>query len=68
MVEKAEKEGKLKRGGIMDREFIILSQDASLNQLASALKEKEMIIIADKKGKPKDVLTRMDLLIQLSKS
>lgn len=47
---------------IMDKEFIVLPQNASINQLAEALRRKEMIIIVNEKGKPFDVLTRMDLL------
>jgi len=53
---------------IMDKEFIELPETASINQIAAALKEKEMIIITDKKGKPKDVLTRIDLLAHVSSS
>lgn len=51
---------------IMDREFIELAETVSITQMAQALKEKEMVIITDKKGKPIDVLTRIDLLSHLS--
>lgn len=50
---------------IMDRDFIALAQNTSFKQLATALSRKEMIIIIDKKGKPIDVLTRIDLLTHL---
>ncbi len=51
---------------IMDKEFIELPEDASINQMALALREKEMVIITDKKGKAIDVLTRIDLLSHLN--
>jgi cystathionine beta-synthase len=47
---------------IMDKNFITLAADASINQLAAVLSQKEMVIIVDKKGRPIDVLTRIDLL------
>ncbi|KKS97609.1 MAG: cystathionine beta-synthase, cystathionine beta-synthase [Candidatus Gottesmanbacteria bacterium GW2011_GWA2_43_14] len=47
---------------IMDKEFIMLPETSSETQLAQALKKKEMVIISDKKGKPIDVLTRIDFL------
>lgn len=47
---------------IMDKDFISLPTNSSVNQLAAALAKKEMIIITDKKRKPIDVLTRIDLL------
>lgn len=50
---------------IMDRDFITLPQNTSFKQLATALSRKEMIIIIGKKGKPIDVLTRIDLLTHL---
>src|SRR3990167_5543845 len=51
---------------IMDRDFITLPDTASEAQLVSALRDKEMVIITDKKGKPIDVLTRIDFLSSLS--
>ncbi|KKS47547.1 cystathionine beta-synthase [Candidatus Gottesmanbacteria bacterium RIFCSPLOWO2_02_FULL_42_29] len=51
---------------IMDRDFISLPETASETQLAQALKEKEMVIITDKQGKPLDVLTRIDFLSNFS--
>lgn len=50
---------------IMDREFITLPVNTSMNQLAQALTQKEMVIITDKQDKPLDVLTRIDLLAHL---
>jgi len=47
---------------IMDKDFIQIAENASLSSLASALTDKEMVIVADKKGKPIDVLTRIDFL------
>ena len=47
---------------IMNRTFIELSETISLSELAHALSEQEMVIIVDKKGKPIDVLTRIDFL------
>lgn len=52
---------------IMDKDIIELPVNASINQLASALAKKEMVIIVDQKGKPVDVLTRIDLLTHLTK-
>ncbi len=51
---------------IMDKEYITLPRDTSLSQLGSALVRKEMVIVLDKKGKPVDVLTRIDLLSHLN--
>ena len=51
---------------IMDRDFISLPETASETQLAQALKEKEMVIITNKKGKSIDVLTRIDFLANLN--
>lgn len=51
---------------IMDKDYTSLPQNASVAQLAQALKEKEMVIITDKKGKPVDVLTRIDLLTHMT--
>lgn len=50
---------------IMEKDFIALSQNASLTHLAHALSSKEMIVILDKKGNPVDVLTRIDFLTHL---
>lgn len=51
---------------IMDKGFIQIAEDASISTLASALVNREMVIVADKKGKPIDVLTRIDLLSNLT--
>lgn len=51
---------------IMDRDFIQISEDMSVQTLALALTNKEMVIVADKKGKPIDVLTRIDFLSSLN--
>jgi len=51
---------------IMDRDFIQIAENASLSILASALTNKEMVIVTDKKGKPIDVLTRIDFLSNLT--
>ena len=53
-------------GDIMDREVISLSVNSSLSQLATALSQKELVIVTDKKGKPVDVLTRIDFLAHVS--
>ncbi len=50
---------------IMDKDFIILPFNASVSQLAHSLSLKEMVIIMDEKGKPVDVLTRIDLLASI---
>ena len=47
---------------IMDREFITLPESSSQSSLAAGLAQKEMVIIVDKKGKPLDVVTRIDFL------
>lgn len=52
---------------IMDKEVITLPQSSSVHQLAHALAKKELVIIIDKKGKPVDVLTRIDILSYLTK-
>lgn len=52
-------------GEIMDQDFITLPINSSLQKLSQALTRKELVIIADKRGKPIDVLTRIDLLIHL---
>lgn len=49
-------------GDIMDPDFIQLPQSSSIHILARALSKKELVIIVDKKGKPVDVLTRIDFL------
>ncbi len=51
---------------IMDSEFISLPKNSSLNQLSQALSRKELVVITDNKGKPIDVLTRIDLLGHLT--
>lgn len=51
---------------IMDREVIFLPQNASLTQLSKALAQKELVVISDTKGKPLDVLTRIDILSHLN--
>lgn len=51
---------------IMDREVIFLPQNASLTQLSKALAQKELVVIIDAKGKPQDVLTRIDILSHLN--
>lgn len=56
----------VKVSDIMDREVITLPVNASLNQLASALSQKELVIVSDKKGKPVDVLTRIDFLAHVA--
>jgi len=50
---------------IMDKEVLLLPESVSINQLAEALSKKEMVVIVDKKGKPSDVLTAIDLLSNL---
>lgn len=50
---------------IMDQDVRELNQDSSISTLARELKDKEMVIITDKKGNPIDVLTRIDLLANL---
>lgn len=50
---------------IMDKDFIQITEDASTSTLASALINKEMVIVTNKKGEPIDVLTRIDLLSNL---
>lgn len=52
---------------IMDKDFIQIAEDASMSTLASALINKEMVIVADKKKKPIDILTRIDFLSNLIK-
>lgn len=52
-------------GDIMDRDFITLPVNTSLQRLSESLARKELVIIMDKKDKPIDVLTRIDLLIHL---
>lgn len=51
---------------IMDKDVITLGKNTSLSLLAAALAKKEMIIIVDDKGKPLDVLTRIDLLSHIN--
>ena len=51
---------------IMDSKVKQLCIGSTITDLARALKEKEMVVITDKKGKAIDVLTRIDLLSQLS--
>ncbi len=51
---------------IMDKDFIELPSNASMSQLAQSLSRREMVIITDKKGKPVDVLTRIDFLANLN--
>lgn len=51
---------------IMDKDVITLGKNTSLSLLAAALAKKEMIIIVDEKGKPLDVLTRIDLLTHIN--
>lgn len=51
---------------IMDTDVSVLSEKASMTQLAAALARKEMVVIVDKKGKPLDVLTRIDLLSHIT--
>lgn len=50
---------------IMDKNFLTVSVDSSPSQLAHALTLKELVIVTDKKGKPVDVLTRIDYLSNL---
>lgn len=50
---------------IMDKDLIQIAEDASVSTLASALINKEMVVVTNKKGKPIDVLTRIDLLSNL---
>lgn len=52
---------------IMDKEFISLPKNSSLSQLSQALSRKELVVIENNKGKPIDVLTRIDLLSFLTK-
>lgn len=52
-------------GEIMDTDVRMVAENASVTSLAMVLKEKEMVIVTDTKGKAKDVLTRIDLLTQL---
>lgn len=52
---------------IMDREFITLPESSSQSHLAEGLAQKEMVIIVDKKGKPLDVVTRIDFLSYITK-
>lgn len=52
---------------IMDKDFVLLSINASIRQLAYALLKKEMVIMVDKRGKPVDVLTNIDLLSYITK-
>ena len=51
---------------IMEKDFIAMPVNTSKTQLAKALSRKEMVIITDKKGKPVDVLTRIDFLADLN--
>ncbi len=53
---------------IMDRDVIFLPQNASLTHLSSALTKKELVVIIDAKGKPLDVLTRIDILSHLNEA
>ena len=53
-------------GEIMERDFITLPVNASKSQLGRALSKKEMVIICNSKGKPIDVLTRIDFLASLN--
>jgi len=52
---------------IMDKDFIQVAEDSPLDDLASALSAKESVVVTDKKMKPIDVLTRIDLLSNLTK-
>ena len=51
---------------IMDREVIFLPQNTSFSQLSKSLAKKELVVITDAKGKPLDVLTRIDILSHLN--